>query len=96
MDGLGTASGFDSPMDENGWLPIETAPKDGAAVLLFGRVSDHPEGLVSFNGDSRITGYWDAMDQAWCASASTWVGPFINASHWQPLPNPPALKEQGE
>lgn len=69
------------------WKPIESAPKDGTHVLLFGRPSDQ-EGL-RFKSKARLTGYWDNIDEAWCATTSTWEGPFIDATKWQPLPPPP-------
>lgn len=69
------------------WQPIETAPKDGTSVLLFGRPDD-VEG-ISFNRPIPLSGYWDQIDTAWCSTTATWLGPFIAATHWQPLPENP-------
>lgn len=85
MDGEGTHS----PMDENGWLPIETAPKDGSSILV---------GL-----QPRPTDPCGAVDQAewddgWIAiggKCDAGNGLGYEPTHWQPLPNPPVLKEQG-
>ena len=58
------------------WRPIETAPKNGAPILLHDRVV----GL--------LTGWWDGT--AWCHSWDNetianqeWI------THWLPLPPPP-------
>lgn len=59
------------------WLPIATAPKDGADVLLrseHGRVAD---------------GAW-GQPSGW-ANPNCWVWPYINQepTHWMPLPAAP-------
>lgn len=69
--------------DANGWLPIESAPKDGTPILGFKGNLPEPIciGIVRWMPDnSRI--------------ADTWAGGALGASmfyptHWQPLPNPP-------
>lgn len=71
------------------WQPIETAPKDGRSILIYGRVKDHPEGMVRFVKNGIYTGYYDYIDEAFCVSAATWEGPFVEAAHWMPLPPPP-------
>lgn len=61
------------------WRPIETAPKDGTAVLIF----DVPHGLIYsarfFDGEwismSCIDGYFGCREN--------------EASHWMPLPEAP-------
>lgn len=68
------------------WQSIETAPKDGTHLLLYGK-QDAIEELGEFIGP--LSGYWDALDGSWCATASTWRGPFVEATHWMPLPKPP-------
>lgn len=70
------------------WRDIETAPKDGNA-LLYGVQLDHHADQVHYQGPLIFTGYWDAIDEAWCATGSTWEGPFFEPSHWMPLPEPP-------
>lgn len=65
------------------WQPIETAPKDGTAVLLFGQfTNDFP-----VDARSRQIGQWfqGYSDRAW------WV---VNAlpfypTHWAPLLDEP-------
>jgi hypothetical protein len=62
------------------WQPIETAPKDGTRLLLFGteRV---------FLTDRAFVGRWDAE-----RAGGSWVGPEWRCipTHWMPLPEPPS------
>lgn len=70
------------------WQPIETAPKDGSEIFVWGTVEDSPyarphigsEGLerVAWAGD----GWWITSPQC-----DAWVP---EPSHWMPLPPPPA------
>jgi hypothetical protein len=71
-----------------GWQPISTATKSGKQVLLYGNMKPFPG--VGFAGPFHCTGYWDEIDQAWCATTATWCGPFLEPTHWMPLPRPPA------
>lgn len=76
---------------ENGWLPIETAPKDGL-ILLYGLLEPHPDAAQLYGNldrPTRVTGYWDEIDGAWCPMGSTWEGPWFHPTHWQHLPTPP-------
>lgn len=69
----------------NGWLPIESAPKDGTRVLMpyplwdRGSTREKPDAykvlIVRWNGVG-----WDS-DQAWLLHEEP--------THWQPLPEPP-------
>lgn len=68
------------------WRPIKTAPKD-RVVLLFG--SQRPCELIRADGKFVFSGYWDHLDAAWCATGTTYCGPFYKPTHWQPLPAPP-------
>ena len=79
-----------------GWRPIETAPKDGRAVLLHnnsapGSPSGHMESCEGYNtvvgewwGGEDTPGKWmcymDAIEDPRC--------PF-DPTHWMPLPQPP-------
>lgn len=71
------------------WQPIETAPRDGSSVLLFGE--QEPHFAIGAQGSFVFSGYWDMMDEAWCSTASLWNGPFYKPTHWTPLPSSPAL-----
>lgn len=71
-----------SPADD-GWLPIEMAPKDGTRVLLYGTRHEQPFGRLETYGPdvhcgSFSSGTWHTF--------STWGKP----THWRQLPAPPA------
>jgi len=69
------------------WNPIETAPKDGTNILVYGKPTDI-EGC-EFRTAGVHAAYWDAIDRSFCLKGATWLGPFIAPSHWQHLPEPP-------
>ena len=69
------------------WKDIATAPKDGTSILLFGLPTK--TGETTFSRPVRLTGYWDEIDSSWCSTTADWTGPFVDATHWQPLPAPP-------
>lgn len=61
-----------------GWQPIETAPKDFSCVILCGK-----DGYVA-------CGSWSEFAQRWCTSFENEACyEAIDATHWQPLPEPP-------
>ena len=68
-----------SSLSEAGWQPIETAPKDGRDVLICSLYDDSSYGIE--------IGYWNAVREEWRGD-----GPYAidEATHWMPLPNPPA------
>lgn len=64
---------------DDGWMPIETVPKDGRDVLI---------------GAWYNNGVWSAELAQWRHYANGWrwsypVGQSGQPTHWQPLPNPP-------
>lgn len=74
------------------WQPIETAPKDMRAVLILavtGRSS----------GDSYVTTGWygaTTYDRKAKKYRHGWKNTLhreLDATHWMPLPPPPALAE---
>jgi len=75
----------------NEWQPIETAPKDGTWVLVFGSISDEGDerttAVAQYTDDlngRKTRGHWQF---AWYDGGyHGWVG---NATHWMPLPEPP-------
>jgi hypothetical protein len=63
------------------WQPIETAPKDGTPVLLFGK-------FTSLSGaEGGYIGQWfqGYSDRGWWVVSAL---PFF-PTHWMPLPEPP-------
>ena len=78
------------------WQPIETAPKDGKAVLLY----KPDERMV---GEYTIAGYWGEWpghEDGWIACDGKPQGYYSNVAggrqgyptHWMPLPPPPEAK----
>ena len=78
------------------WQPIETAPKDGAEVLLYapGRVtygawskpSETPH--ITYRDGFAPEPEYEDFDPYW----ASWDGGFTEAhppTHWMPLPEPP-------
>lgn len=67
----------------NDWQPIETAPKDGTEVLLWGRCERDGQ---FFAYDCNVGWYDDGSigDKGWTARDLP-----IEPSHWMPLPKPP-------
>lgn len=77
----------------DGWLPIETAPKDGTRILVnnifpWGYLTDEePMGVASWN--KTYTGKYHWISNACCDGVSD-----FNPTHWMPLPNPPTTSEE--
>jgi hypothetical protein len=63
------------------WRPIETAPKDGAEILGYSHI-DHEFQVVS----------WDGQNWSFACFHSGIRTNRTNliATHWMPLPEPPA------
>ena len=75
--GLGVDNaGPDHPKWDGGWMPIETAPKDGAEILVYRpRQPNWQQEIFMVS--------WSDGD--WCDIAGILLGP----THWMPLPQPP-------
>jgi len=62
------------------WMPMETAPKDGTTILVYGCWPDHPTVPdIAF-------AYWDEDDQWWAFD-----GEEMHLSYWMHRPEPPKL-----
>jgi len=71
---------------EREWQPIETAPKDGRFVLL----GLERNGSIFVGRRGTENGYY----RKFASFPGGWTKP---ASHWQPLPSPPAqAREEGQ
>ena len=76
---------------EDGWQPMETAPKPAMGANGFGKrlllVVDCGDGTIQ----SVRIGYWEGTD--WyldcCVGLATDYG--YRVTHWRPLPAPPAI-----
>jgi len=66
----------------DGWRPIDTAPKDGKDIILWGP--------CRMDGDARSFAK-DANVGWWCADHwRTRTNEICKATHWMPLPQPPS------
>lgn len=75
----------------DGWLPIESAPRDGTYVLLFGELE---QPYVS-NYDTFRDGFGDKYT-GWVSPDAGELGPgLMSPTHWRPLPQPPAMHAPG-
>ena len=82
------------------WQPIETAPKDGTDILLFGRCAwreyadeyDEPECVVGYYDKYSVNEYCERGAEFGSAWRSTTKNPYedvVQPTHWMPLPKPP-------
>lgn len=84
------------------WQPIETAPKDGAPVLLWLKEPPDRNYMVSGLCDNIAIGFWlhgrwGSIEVEDCGSMggeltgwmSDWSSIDLAPSHWMPLPEPP-------
>ena len=71
-----------------GWRPIESAPRDGTQVLLL--LADGYCVCAEWSELSDGTCIWEIGH-----NGDTRQAPAASATHWQPLPPPPAAKEEG-
>jgi hypothetical protein len=55
------------------WQPIETAPKDGTFILVYG-YGDYHHAFWLDQGN----GFWFSIDDS-----------LVDPTHWMPLPSPP-------
>jgi hypothetical protein len=70
--------------EREAWRPIETAPKDGTAVLLF-RQLDGSDGYW-------LVGWWQEADAGWFWGSHKLLREAMAPTHWMPLPTPPAIR----
>lgn len=61
------------------WQPISTAPRDGTHVLIR---------YLWAHSEKWVAEGWHGSDGAWYTHGHPWV----RATHWMPLPEPPTLK----
>lgn len=79
---------------EDGWQPIETAPKDGTRVLLWIEWSDVPViGEFSHGRWRADTEHYSVSCGAGCYGGSVSSDRYMKPTHWRPLPAPPAIDQ---
>ena len=79
----------------NEWQPIETAPKDGSAVLLCwatdadGKAVNWFEDLSTADVFVQVASWWG--DEGWVVYCDMVQEPRLHfvPTHWMPLPLPP-------
>jgi len=79
---------------QGGWLPIETAPRDGTRILIW-FVHAH----ARFSEDPFSEGWAAAHEAHWIdhnGGGWTWHGLCGVATYWQPLPSPPTPSPRKE
>lgn len=65
------------------WQPIETAPKDGTAILVW-------DGKLVYEAEWWDAWYADSSKPGWMiANCDEEYGFYVKATHWMPLPTPP-------
>lgn len=77
---------------KSGWMPIESAPKDGSEVLLVCADAYTPEATSGWwlNWSGGEGWYHYSMpEEKWPGGMTRWF-----PTHWMPLPAPP--QSQGE
>lgn len=74
-----------STPDANGWMPIETAPRDGTPFLAYGSFLYQDDKAPT--ECTEIAEYSGDPEWPWRNADSKCQPDFY--SHWQPLPKPP-------
>jgi|688.fasta_scaffold36485_15 hypothetical protein len=67
-----------------GWQPIETAPRDGTAVMIYAPASDPAKWAVDLPAVVCTAAYHE--DAGWC------VCTVREVTHWMPLPAAPEAR----
>jgi hypothetical protein len=85
-----------SVLIEPQWLPISSAPKDGTPILLFAEGKIGIGYIEQRARSERLIGHASWIGREKWADGDThtevtlgWVRP-ADATHWMPLPKPPA------
>lgn len=73
------------------WQPIDTAPKDGTIVLVYGLWAGEIGGKDKTPG--RYIANWvpssDYQGYHWLVDGTDAYAAWVKATHWMPLPEPP-------
>ena len=64
------------------WQPIETAPKDGERIDVWFELGSHAARWPNV--------FWDSRRERWTSGPTDQGIIHWNATHWMPLPAPPA------
>lgn len=90
------------------WQPIETAPKDGTYIILYGSFArwGSPEKPFAWmtnwqqyetRGDASYEPAGDGLYRKVEAKRAGWSGEMnFVATHWMPMPDPPTVQPTAE
>jgi hypothetical protein len=67
------------------WQPIETAPKDGTVIIVYGYKNDRPNVQTHFYQ----TAAW--VGNGYTNAANSWLK---DVTHWMLLPAPPKMENE--
>lgn len=73
------------------WQPIETAPRDGTEILVFGKWDGEVNDFTPIPADAGVARWTGG---AWCAVWTDCYSVTCNATHWMPLPPPPKTEPE--
>lgn len=79
---------------ESEWRPIETAPKDGTEVLLFGIRANIPNRIVVGHYTQGGGDEQPRFGPDWFHYNGSYFSTCQNPTHWRPLPPPPHTKSE--
>ena len=68
------------------WQPIETAPKDGTAIIVYGQWAAE---IGDWADDPPSVGVAYSNGTGWFSIHADYYSVTCDATHWMPLPNPP-------
>lgn len=80
------------------WQPIETAPKDGTDIFVWGDNYRWPEGVrfepysTDIAEEAGEVGYWRYSDDLFADVSGSFD--IDEATHWKPRPEPPAFSQE--
>ena len=72
------------------WLPIESAPR--GHILVYGKPQNlvvDGKTLTNYHSAFVHSAHWDEIDGCFVVDGGSWLGPFVEPTHWMPLPDPP-------
>lgn len=73
-------------VEGDGWLPIESAPKDGTRILAAGMKQGPTIEIVSYGS----SGPYNRSTKQYAKGWSCIPGHLLEPTHWRPLPSAPA------
>jgi hypothetical protein len=69
------------------WLPINSAPKDGSFLIVFGCFPGARTSIAHF-------GFWHSLEQRWCGQSNRGPVWLENVTYWMPRPPRPVSNDK--